>query len=153
MKSHSKIVLAAFLLGVTALPCYADTLTKTTTTTTVTTIREDAPIYMGPVREIEMRELTLLDFQQLVVKPITAAQQFNEYKRELSEPRPNTALVLYKMKITERDLNLSDFQGANVSQNLAQARYNEYLRMNPVPVDGPAVKYVYVYHTPLPRIV
>ncbi len=151
MKSHGKIVLAAFMLGVTALPCYADTVTKTTTT--VTTIREDAPIYVGPVREIEMRELTLLDFQQLVVKPITAAQQFSEYKRELNEPRPNPTLVLYKMKITERDLNLSDFQGAHVSQNLARARYNEYLRMNPIPVDGPAVRYVYVYHTPLLRVV
>lgn len=153
MKSHVKIVLGVFMLGMTALPCYADTLTKTTTTTTVTTIREDAPIYMGPVQEIELRELTLADFQQLVVKPITAAQQFNEYKRELNEPRPNPAKVLYKMKITERDLTLADFQGVGVPQNLAQARYNEYLRMNPIPVDGPVVRYVYVYHTPLPRVV
>ncbi len=152
MKSHEKIVLAVLMLGMTVSPCYAETVTKTTTT--VTTIRTDAPIYMGPVKsEVELQELTLEDFQQLVPKTITAAQAFNEYKNELNQPRPNPTLVLYKMKISERDLDLADFQGVNVSPELARARYSEYMRMNPIPLEGPRVRYVYVYHTPLMRAV
>lgn len=152
MKSIAKIVLAAFTLGVVSLPCYADTMTKTTTTT-VTTIRTDAPIYMGPVQEVELQELTLSDFQQIATNPAAAGWLYSDYRRELRQPKPNSTLVPYKMKITDRDLTLADFQGVNVSLELAQARYQEYLRINPIPIDGGNVRYVYVYHTPITRLV
>lgn len=152
MKSLTKIVLAAFTLGIVSLPCYAETVTKTTTTVT-TTIRTDAPIYMGPVQEVELQELTFADFQGIASKPASAMDLYNEYLRELKQPRPNPTLVPYKMKITDRDLALADFQGVNVSPELAQARYEAYLRMNPIPVEGQNVRYVYVYHTPITRVI
>ena len=151
MKSVAKIVLAAFTLGVMSLPCYADTVTKTTTT--VTTIRTNAPIYMGPVQEMELQELTLQDFQKIAADPATAEQLYNEYQTVLKQPKPNPDLIPYKIKIKNRDLILDDFQGVNVSPELAQARYQEYLRNTPIESneDGHNVRYVYVYHTPIIR--
>ncbi len=151
MKSLTKIVLAVFTLGVISLPCYAETVTKTTTTTTV---RTNAPIYMGPVQEIELYELTLADFEYLAGdKPNSASINFDAYQNELKQPKPNPNLVLYKMKIMDRDLTLANFQGADVSPELARARYQEYTRINPIPVDGRNVRYVYVYHAPIAHIV
>ena len=153
MKSLAKIVLAAFALGVVSLPCYADTVTKTTTT--VTTIRTNAPIYMGPVQETELQELTLQDFQQIAADLATAEQLYSEYQKMLKQPKPNPDLIPYKIKIKGRDLTLADFQGVNVSLELAQARYQEYLRSTPIEsnADGQNVRYVYVYHTPITRAV
>lgn len=147
MKTLTRIAFTAAMIGIFASPSYAETVTKTTTT--VTTIREDAPIYMGPVNESELQELTLADFQQFGNKPIAAMTLYNEYKQELNQPKPNPTRVLYKIKITDRNLVLMDFQADNVSPQLAQARYNEYLRLNPVSVDGQNVRYVYVYHSPI----
>lgn len=147
MNLLSKTFLVAFVLVITGISSYADTVTKTTT---VTTIRTNAPIYYGPVQDRELLELTLEDFQGLLAsKPMVAMDEYRKYKNELSQPQPNDTKVLYKIKIVDRDLTLADFQGADVSPELAQARYNEYLRMNPVPVDGENVRYVYVYHTPV----
>jgi len=152
MNSLTKIVLTAFMAAVVSSPCYADTVTKTTTT--VTTIRSDAPIYTGPVQEVELIELTLRDFKRLSgSKPIIARQYYNEYQRELKQPKPNATLVPYKMKIIDRDLVLADFQGVNVSPELAHRRHHEYLRTNPVQIDGQSVRYVYVYHTPVVQLV
>ena len=153
MKPLAKIILAAFTLGVVALPCYADTVTKTTTT--ITTLRTSAPIYMGPVQETELQELTLQDFQKIAADPTSAEQLYNEYQRELKQLKPNPDLVPYKIKIEDRDLTLADFQGVNVSPELAQARYEEYLRSTPIEAneDGQNVRYVYVYHTPITRAV
>ena len=122
MKSFTKMVLAAFVMTALTLPCYADTVTKTTTTTT-TTLRTNAPIYYGPVQDRELQELTLADFQWLATKPVTATQLFNDYQRELKQPRPNPTLVPYKLKITDHELTLTDFQGTDVSPELAQSRY------------------------------
>lgn len=151
MKSLTKIVLAVFMLGVVSSACYAaDMVTKTTTT--VTTARTNAPIYTGPVQEIELLELTLADFEYLANNnPAEASTQYVEYQNQLKNPKPNPDLVLYKMKITDRDLTLANFQGVNVSPELAQARYQEYLRLNPTPVDGRSVRYAYVYHTPVAK--
>ena len=153
MQALVKIVLAALMLGVVSLPCYADTVTKTTTT--VTTIRTNAPIYMGAVQEIELQELTLQDFQQIAADPATAEQLYSEYQRVLKQPKPNPDLIPYKIKIKNRDLILADFQGVNVSPELAQARYQDYLRITPIESneDGHNVRYVYVYHTPITRAV
>lgn len=148
MKSITKMFLAVLTLGVISLPVYADNVTETTTT--VTTIRTDAPIYMGPVQEIELRELTLVDFQHIATKPATAMELFNNYKEELNRPRPNSTLVPYKMKITDRVLGLADFQGGGVSQELATARYHDYLREDSP--EGKNVHYVYIYHTPIARL-
>lgn len=150
MKSIAKIVLTAWTLGIVSLPCYAATVTETTTT--VTTIRSDAPIYNGPVQEVELEELTLEDFQRFGTKPNAAFLQYQEYQKELNKERPNDTLVYYKMKVADRDLTLADFQGFNISPELAQARYQEYLRINPVPIEGRNVRFVYVYHTPIPRL-
>ena len=149
MNTLTKIVLASLMAGIVSMPCYADTVTKTTTT--VTTIRTDAPIYMGPVTNIvELKELTLEDFQQFgATKPSAAFQQFQEYQAELKQPKPNPTLVPYKMLIADRDLMIADFEGFHVSPELAQARYQEYLRMNPVAVNGRNARYVFVYHTPV----
>jgi hypothetical protein len=154
MKSPAKLILAAFTLGVVTLPCYADTVTKSTTTT-VTTLRTNAPIYMGPVQEMELQELTLQDFQQIAADPAAAEQLYSDYQRVVKQPKPNQDLVPYKIKIKDRDLTLADFQGANVSEELAQARYQEYLRSTPIEsnVDGQNVRYVYVYHAPIARAV
>lgn len=150
MKSLAKIILAAFALAGVSLPCYAKTVTNTSTT--VITIRENAPIYMGPVQEVELLELTLADFEYLAGgNAATALTQYNYYQNELRQPRPNPNMVPYKMKITDRDLTLGDFQGVNVSPELAQARYQAYLQVTPIPTDGRNVRYVYTYHTPITR--
>lgn len=150
MKVIKILVFTAISLGVMTLPSFADTVTETTTT--VTTIRTDAPIYMGPVQDVELMELTLSDFQFIATKPSSAFQLYNDYQREIGESSPNPTLVPYKMKITDRTLVLADFQGTDVSQELAQARYNAYLQTNPTPIDGQSIRYVYVYHTPIARL-
>ena len=148
MKSLAKIALTVFTLGIMTLPGFADTVTETTTT--VTTIRTDAPIYMGPVQNVgELQELTLEDFQRFGTKPSASFDLFQEYQEELRNPGPNSPMVIYKMRIVDRDLVLADFQGSNVLPELAQARYQEYLKVDPTPMDGRNVRYVFVYHTPL----
>ena len=152
MKALTKMVFTVFTVGVASFPAYADTVTKTTTT--VTTMRTGAPIYVGPVQQVELQELTLKDFEYLTgSKPIAAWKRYNEYKNELSQPRPNSNLVPYKMRITDRNLTLADFQGVHVPAELAQARHQEYLRINPITTEGRNARFVYVYHTPITRTV
>ncbi|PIR00540.1 MAG: hypothetical protein COV66_06080 [Nitrospinae bacterium CG11_big_fil_rev_8_21_14_0_20_45_15] len=148
MNTLTKIVLGVLALAVVSFPGYAETVTKDTTTI-ITVIRQDAPIYMGAVKEIELTELALADFNYLAKGDTRAAAlQYAEYQNELKKPRPNPNLVLYKMKVMDRDLVLADFQGADVSPELAQARYQEYLKVTPIPEQGPNVHFVYVYHAP-----
>ena len=153
MKPLTKIILAAFTLGIVSLPCYAGTVTKTITT--IIPIRTSAPIYMGPVQEKELQELTLQDFKQIAADPTSAEQLYNEYQKELKQLKPNPNLVPYKIKIKNHDLTLADFQGGIMSLELAKARYEEYLRSTPIEAnkDGQKVRYVYVYHTPITRAV
>lgn len=147
MKTLTKIVFGTFALAVAASPCYAQSVTKTTTT--ITTIRKDAPIYMGAVKEVELKELKLKDFEYLAGGDAALAlKQYGEYQDELKQPRPNPTLVLYKMKVMDRDLVLADFAGVDVTPELAQARYQEYLKVTPIPEEGPNVHFVYVYHAP-----
>ncbi len=149
MKTLTKIIFAAFIAAVVSMPCYADTVTKTTTTIT-TTFRSDAPIYTGSVLNVaELEELTLEDFQRFGTKPSAAFDAYQEYQQELKEPRPNPTLVIYKMKVIDRDLTFADFQGPNESLELANARFQEYLRATAFPFNGKNARYVYIYHTPV----
>jgi hypothetical protein len=146
MTSFTKLITMSVLLGVMLSPCYADTVTQTTTTTT--TIRNDAPIYTGPVQVTHLEELSLEDFQGLLAsKPVVAMDEYREYKNSLDDP--NSPPVLYKLKIVDRDLTVADFQGVNVTPDLAQARYEAYMKTQPVDLDGEKARYVYVYHRPI----
>lgn len=151
MNSSLKVFFGVFALAmaVAIQPLFADKVTTTTTTTKTVTIREDAPIYVGPVVEAELEELTLQDFQQFGTKPPAAFDQYQEYKQEINDPA-NTEPQLYKMKVT-RELTLADFQGSGISPKLAEVRYQAYLSGRPVEVGG--TYYVYVYHTPIVRVV
>lgn len=148
MRLLTTIVLAAFATAMVPAPGFSDTVTKTTTT--VTTIRDDAPIYVRPVENAGgLEELTLEDFQRYGANTSPALQQFQAYQEELRQPSPNTTEVIYKMKVVDRELTLADFEGFHVTPELARARYQEYQRMNPIPIDGRNARYVFVYHAPV----
>lgn len=141
MKTSMKMFLAILMAAGLSVPAYADTVTTTTTKTV--TVRNEAPIYYGPVVEAQLEELTLGDFQILVTNPNQAFDEFREYKKDLKDPNVRH---LYKMKVT-RKLALTDFQGDGVSPEVAQVRYTAYLDSQDAnPGDS---YYVYVYHTPV----
>ena len=114
------------------------------------TLREDAPIYSGPVQEGDLEELTLEDFGAFGVNPEDPQEQYRQYREALKQATPDSQ-VLYKMRIVDRDLSLSDFFAFNASEKLSQARYDGYLTMNPVTVDGRTIRFVYVYHSPIEK--
>lgn len=141
---NAKIALMLLFLGIFSVPAFADTVTTTTTTRTVS-VRNDAPIYYGPVVEAELEELTLGDFQIIVSNPSQAFDEFREYKKDLKDPSKRH---LYKMKVT-RELTIADFQGEGVDPGLAQVRYETYLASKDAQKGDS--HYVYVYHTPIVR--
>lgn len=143
MKTSAKLFVVVSMLGILSAPVYADVVTTTTTKTV--TVRNEAPIYYGPVVEAELEELTIGDFQVLVSNPSQAFDEFREYKKELNDPN---ARHLYKMKVN-RVLTLADFQGEGVSPEVAQIRYNTYLDAREAEAGDSS--YVYVYHTPVVR--
>ena len=122
----------------------AEIETSTTTTTTRTTFRSDAPIYVGEVIVEDLRELTLGDFQEIGgTKPPIAAQNYQEYQKELDKPLPNPTRVPYKMRVT-RVLGLADFREEGLADAMAQARYQAYINTHPLEGED---RYVYVLHT------
>ncbi|MBI3307529.1 MAG: hypothetical protein HYZ84_06980 [Candidatus Omnitrophica bacterium] len=145
-----KMLFAAVLMAVAmtlTLPGYAKEIVRQTETTTTVTVRDDIPLYTGPVVEAELEELGLEDFQRLGSKPPIAQGQFQEYKEEGRDPN-STKPRLYKMKVTH-DLALVDFQGADIDPRIAQVRYEGYVTAYKSKPGEPY--YVYVYHTPLVR--
>ena len=139
-----KIVAVSVFLMLVSIPVTASAADP------VITLREDAPVYTGPVQDENLEELTVEDFEEFGTEVDMPAEQYRQYKKGLEQPVPGS-LVLYKMKIVDRDLTLNDFLGFNVPEKLSEARYDGYLNMNPVTVDGRTIHYVYVYHSPLDR--
>ena len=111
-------------------------------------LRDDAPIYTGPVQEGDLEELTADDYEKFGSDADSPEEQYRQYQKVMEHP-VSESLVLYKMRVVDRDLALEDFLGFDVPEKLSEARYNEYLSMNPDTVDGRTIHYVYVYHSPL----
>lgn len=113
-------------------------------------LRNNAPIYTGPVQEGDLEELTVDDYEEFGIEPISPSDQYRQYRKTLEEPAPGSR-VPYKLRIVDRDLALEDFLGFDVPEALSEARYTEYLGMTPVTADGRTIHYVYVYRSPLNR--
>ena len=111
-------------------------------------LRNDAPIYTGPVEEGDLEELTVDDFEDFGFEPAVPSDQYLRYKKILAEP-PAGVQVPYKLKFVDKELTQEDFLGFDVPQELAEARYGNYLDMIPVTVDGRTIHYAYVYHSPI----
>lgn len=112
-------------------------------------LREDAPVYAGPVQEGDLEELKVEDFENFGLEDDASPKdQYLQYRKSLALGVLG-ATVPYRLKIVDRDLSLDDFLGDDVSEELAEARYNGYLTMIPATVDGRTIHFVYVYHRPL----
>jgi len=172
MNANAKFVKAVILLAIftaasVPLTCYADSETDDPGSTENTanvespentqssnpgiTLRDDAPIYAGPVEDGDLEPLTQADFEAFGADPDSPEDQYLQYQKTLQRPAPGI-LVPYKMKIESSDLAVDDFFGFNVSEDLSRARYESFLNMTPVVIDGRTVQYVFVYHSPLDRI-
>jgi hypothetical protein len=116
----------------------------------VISLRDDAPVYAGPVDEGALEELTAADFAAFGPEDAIASEQYRRYRKALEQAGPGT-LFPYKMKITGRELTLDDFSGDGVPAQLAEARYDAYNDMEPVTFEGETTHFVYVYHRPLER--
>jgi hypothetical protein len=137
-------------IGVTGT-CYADepVVESADGASAGTILRDDAPIYSGPVEEGDLETLTAEDFAEFSADEFALPEvQYRQYLKALENPAPGS-LVLYKMRIVDRDLAPEDFFGFDVPEELAQARYEGYRGMNPVTADGHTIHYVYVYHRPV----
>ncbi|MBI3312612.1 MAG: hypothetical protein HYZ83_00065 [Candidatus Omnitrophica bacterium] len=146
----NRVIFAAVLMApALTLPVYADIVKETITSVTTITVKDDTPIYTGPVVEAELEKLTLEDFQRLGTKPTIAWDQFRQYQKEGQDPN-NMKPRLYKMKVT-RDLTLVDFQGAEVNPELAKVRYESYVTAYKARPGEPY--YVYLYHAPVVRTI
>jgi len=113
-------------------------------------LRDEAPVYTGPVQEGDLQELTTEDFEDFGIESERPEDQYRRYQKVLALAAPGI-LVPYKMKIIDQDLALEDFIGFGVSQELAEARYQGYLDTVPATFDGRTIHFVYVYHRPLAR--
>ena len=113
-------------------------------------LRDDAPIYTGPVQEGDLEELTTGDFEAFGPEDILPAEQYRQYQKVLGQSAPGT-LVPYKMRIVGREMTLDDFSGFNVTDRLAEARYEAYESIEPDTFEGETTHYVYVYHRILAR--
>ena len=113
-------------------------------------LRDEAPIYTGPVQEGDLQELTTEDFEDFGIESERPEDQYRRYQKLLEQPESGI-LVPYKMKIVDQDLAQEDFVGFGVSEDLAETRYQGYLDMVPVTVDGQTIHFVYVYHRPLAK--
>lgn len=142
------IILALFTGMGEPLLCRADTVEEHAESVRQgIALRDDAPLYAGPVQDGDLEKLTLEDFETFGAGPGTPEEQYGHYRKTLEVPAPGI-LVPYRMKIVDRDLAQDDFSGFNVTEELAEARYEGYLDMNPVTVDGRTIHYVFVYHKP-----
>jgi len=143
-----KRVVFLVMIMVESMPlgCYADSSAENVDPGII--LRDDAPIYTGPLQEGDLRELTVKDYEEFGNEPESPQDQYRQYRKVLEQPAPGM-LVPYKMRIVDRDLAADDFYGFGVSQELSEARYNAYLDMIPATVDGRTIHYVYVYHRPL----
>ena len=114
------------------------------------TLRNNAPVYMGPVQEGDLEALTMQDYEDYGLETERPEDQYSQYQKVLGQSASGTQ-VPYKLKIVDQDLAQEDFFGFGVSEDLAEARYAEYLNMIPATVDGHTIHHVYVYHRPLAR--
>jgi len=113
-------------------------------------LRNDAPVYTGPVQEGDLEALTMQDYEDYGLETERPEDQYRQYQKALGQTAPGTQ-VPYKLRIIDQDLAQEDFFGFGVPEELAEARYAEYLNMIPATVDGHTIHYVYVYHRPLAR--
>lgn len=113
-------------------------------------LREDAPVYSGPVQEGDLEALALDDFEAFGDQAFIPEEQYRKYQKVLADP-PAGIQVPYRMKVIDRDMTLEDFFGFNVSEELSNARYESYVSMNPETIGGRTIHYAYVYHSPLPQ--
>jgi hypothetical protein len=153
MKTSARLLKAATFLAILIaagfmLTCYADPATEGPVPDI--NLRDDAPIYKGPVEEADLEALTADDYESFGTNQEESWKPYDQYRKVLKDPPPGI-LLPYRMKIVDRDLTLDDFVGIDVPEDLATARYQSYCDMDPDTVDGRTIHYVFVYHRPLQR--
>jgi hypothetical protein len=129
MKAHFKVLAAALVLSLAAVPAYA--------------VMETAGSAMKG-------ELTFTDFQEMYAgqKPIVAQSQYERYQYQLKHPAPKVTLEISRIR---EEASFSDFQKKYAGQKpiVAQSEYefNQYRARHPVrqAVFGPYKDVAYEY--------